>query len=181
MAYDNMFQRYKAGIQNVGSFQVSGHPYITGGVFLPASHGSIRGSGMTVDGDDHPQAKGTFQTIEFPKVTKTITIINTNYFTGTVYNSTLGDGVLHVFFGDGPEAVASATNENGAIAQNHYITLPNTNDSITLDIKTDKVHIVNGATSNSASFQVLAELTLIDTHEMYELTGSGISELTGSA
>lgn len=176
MAYDNMFQRYKAGIQNVGSFQVSGHPYITGGVFLPASHGSIKGSGVVSN-----QAIGTYQTIEFPKVTKTLTIINTNYYTGSVYNSTLGDGVLHVFFGDGPEAVASATNENGAIAQNHYITLPNTNDSITLDIKTDKVHIVNGATSNSASFQVLAELTLIAPSEMYELTGSGISELTGSA
>jgi len=176
MAYDNMFQRYKAGIQNVGSFQVSGHPYITGGVFLPASHGSIKGSGVVSN-----QAIGTYQTIEFPKVTKTITIINTNYFTGSVYNSTLGDGVLHIFFGDGSEAVNSAANENGAIAQNHYITLPNTNDSITLDIKTDKVHIANGAITNSASFQLLAELTLIDTHEMYELTGSGISELTGSA
>ena len=176
MAYDNMFQRYKAGIQNVGSFQVSGHPYITGGVFLPSSHGSIKGSGVISD-----QAIGTYQTIEFPKVTKTITVINTNYFTGTVHNAALGDGVLHVFFGDGPEAVNSSANENGAIAQNHYITLPNTNDSITLDIKTDKVHISNGASANSASYQVLAELTLIDTHEMYQLTGSGISELTGSA
>ena len=172
MAYDNMFQRYKAGIQNVGSFQVSGHPYITGGVFLPASHGHIKNSGMGVDAADNPQAQGTFQTIEFPKVTKTLTIINTNYFTGSVYNSTLGDGVLHVFFGDGPEATQGPF-QNGAVSQNHYITLPNTNDSITLDIKTDKVHIANGATSNSASFQVLAELTLIDTHEMYELTGSG--------
>tara|TARA_Y100001938_G_scaffold150709_1_gene242971 strand:- start:175 stop:720 length:546 start_codon:yes stop_codon:yes gene_type:complete len=181
MAYDNMFKRYQAGIQNVGSFQVSGHPFITGGVFLPVSHGSIKGSGMGVDADDHPQAVGTFDTIEFPKVTKTITIINTNFYTGSQYNSTLGDGVIHVYFGDGGEAHAAAGNQNSAIAQNHYITLPNTNDSITLDIKTNKVHIANGAAANSASFQLLAELTLIEPGEMYELTGSGISELTGSS
>ena len=103
------------------------------------------------------------------------------YYTGSQYNSTLGDGVIHVYFGDGAEAHTTPSNQNGAIQQNHYITLPNTNDSITLDIKTRKLHITNGALNNSASFQLLAELTLIEPGEMYELTGSGISELTGSS
>jgi len=175
MAYEKMFQRYKAGIQNVGSFQVSGHPYLTGGIFLPLTHGSIRGSGKV-----GLEAVGTYETITFPKVTKTITVINTNYYTGSQDNALLGDGVINVYFGGGVEVHSSSVNQLSAIAQNHYITLPNTNDSITLDIKTDTIHISNGAFANSSSYQIIAELTLIDPGEMYELTGSGISELTGS-
>ena len=180
MAYNNMFQRYKAGIQSVGSYQVSGHPYLTGGIFLPLTHGSIRGSGKVANGTGW-QAVGTYETITFPNVTKTITIINTNYYTGSQDNTLLGDGVINVYFGDGAEVHSSSAGENSAIAQNHYITLPNTNDSITLDIKANTIHISNGAFANSSSYQIIAELTLIDPGEMFALTGSGISELTGSS
>ena len=54
------FTKYTAGLQNVGSYQVSGTPWITGSAMLAASF-------ATNDGE---------VAVAFPRVTKAITIIN---------------------------------------------------------------------------------------------------------
>tara|TARA_R110000824_G_scaffold386548_1_gene581515 strand:+ start:158 stop:613 length:456 start_codon:yes stop_codon:yes gene_type:complete len=53
---------YNVGLRNVGSYQVSGHPYITGSTSLGAV--------------------GTTTKISFPFVTKTITVISSGTFGG---------------------------------------------------------------------------------------------------
>lgn len=55
-----MVARYNVGVGNVGSYQVSGTPWITGSAMLAASY-------ATNDGEVK---------VSFPRVTKAITIIN---------------------------------------------------------------------------------------------------------
>jgi len=65
---------YGAGLRNVGSYQVSGHPYITGSTIA--------------DGVEH--------TVSFPYVTKSITVIASGStgdpLIGITFNSTGSDG-----------------------------------------------------------------------------------------
>ena len=183
MAYEKDFRYRKAGLQSVGPYQVSGHPFITGGVFLPATCSTnaaplAPASGRMGGGMGGGNALGVYDTIDFPMVTKTITVINTNYFTGTIDDAQLGDGALAIYFGE--TAFPRPEDDNSPVKQNHYICLPNTNDSVTLDIRCTKMHIANVAPSNSASFQIIAELALINPDEMYAITGSGTTHLTGT-
>tara|TARA_R100000458_G_C8242097_1_gene220869 strand:- start:536 stop:1087 length:552 start_codon:yes stop_codon:yes gene_type:complete len=179
-AYDKDFRYRRAGIQSVGPYQVSGHPFITGGVFLPGSSSTNAApldpsSGRSGVGGN---ALGVFDTIEFPLVTKTVTVINTNFFTGSQDDASLGNGIIGVYFGDTDNA--RPEHPDSPVNQNHYIALPNTNDSLTLDIRCTKMHIANLSQNVSASYQVIAELTLISDAEMYAITGSGTTHLTAS-
>jgi len=178
MAYDKDFRYRRAGLQSVGPYQVSGHPFVTGGVFLPATCSTNILPLASHCGKSGEQAVGVYTTIDFPMITKTITVINTNYYTGTVDEPLLGDGVIGIYFGDTDSPRPES--ENSPVNQNHYITLPNTNDSLTLDVRCTHMHVANLAPSNSGSFQVIAELALIDRDEMYAITGSGTTHLTAS-
>ena len=62
------YHNYSAGLRNVGSYQVSGHPYITGSLLVH---------------------NGQEMKISFPYVTKAVTIINSGSATlYTYFNST---------------------------------------------------------------------------------------------
>jgi len=147
---------YTAGLRNVGSYQVSGTPWVTGSA--------------TLDDDK-------VHRISFPYVTKSITVINPN--------STSGHDIrLHFQSGSGVTA-HTADGETGAqiiadsadvIANNHYSTIPPGNGSVTLNVKCAKIYISNGSGTSSLDYQVFAELTQIPTGSMYALTGSGITE-----
>lgn len=65
MAFTNY--KYGTGLRNVGSYQVSGHPYITGS-------------------DDMGNA-GTEHTVSFPFVTKNVTVIASGTYGAAVENS----------------------------------------------------------------------------------------------
>ena len=103
---------YSSGIRNVGSFQVSGRPFITG---------SFVGSDASLN--VIPQNEQIW--VDFPKTTKTITVWNLDGFSPK--------GVLRVTFAD----TGSMTNypANGC-----YYELAE-NESITLDVKCKKVFL----------------------------------------
>mgnify|MGYP003149547149 CR=1 FL=1 len=70
MAFTNY--KYGTGLRNVGSYQVSGHPYITGS-------------------DDMGNA-GTEHTVSFPYVTKNVTVIASGSSTIKVHFNPTADG-----------------------------------------------------------------------------------------
>ena len=149
------YYKKSVGLRNVGSYQISGTPWITG----------------SADLDD-----GKVHMIEFPFITKSITVINTN--TTTNYD-------LRIHFQSGSATAVTVSGELGAqtiaaaddvIAKKHFITIPPGNSSLTLDVKCSKFYISQNTGNANLSYQVFAELTQIPTSSMYHLTGSGISE-----
>jgi hypothetical protein len=127
---------YKSGLGSVGSYQVSGKPWITG---------------STV-------AAGAEHHIQFPSVAKAVTIINTD---------PTGNDDIRIHF--------NSKTAGNVISGNHYITLANARDSLTLTTKCIEIYISNPSASPSA-YQMIAELTGIGTTEMFVLTGSGLTD-----
>ena len=58
----------------------------------------------------------------------------------------------------------------------HYVTLTEDRDSFTFRCKCKEIYIYNVDASAAGKYELYAELTNIDSGEMYELTGSGITE-----
>jgi hypothetical protein len=127
---------YKVGLGSVGSYQVSGKPWVTGSTIS--------------DGAEHY--------IQFPSVAKAVTVINTD---------PSGDDDIRIHF--------NSTGSGNVIGGNHYITLANARDSLTLTTKCKEIYISNPSASPSA-YQMIAELTGINSNDMFVLTGSGLTD-----
>ena len=154
----------KAGLGHAPSFQVSGRPWMTGSQMEPS---------------------GTV-TITFPSVTKNFTIVNTRHHQG-VANNNIHTGSLAVYFGPPPEVEWNGSNIS-QIYQNHYVMLDGPDDAYTFETKASTVSVTclgfgnfaaglpTQLTGCSGSFRIIAELTGIESDNMYALTGSGIDE-----
>lgn len=142
------------GIRNVGSYQVSGVPWVTG-------------SDEIDDGHVHMVA--------FPKVSKSFTVINTNTGDGEDLRVHFQSGSAAITLPgeSGAQTIAAASD---VIAGFHYITIPAGNASMTFDVKCSRFYISNGSGTNDLDYQILAELTNIPTGSMFHLTGSGITD-----
>jgi len=125
---EKVFEKYHVGLGHVGSYQVSGWPYITG-------------STLAVDAE---------WKIEFPTVTKSITVIQ----------SGSGEGRLHFV----PQAAGKV------VAGRHYISLEADNDSLNINVKCKEMYI---SCIRPGTWEVVAELTSIPTSSMFHLTGAG--------
>ena len=134
------------GINNVGSYQVSGVPWITGSNNLAAS---------------------IQHQIHFPRVAKTITVIA---------NEVAGSEIRVHFNSTGS---ADASGSIDVVNGRHYVALTSDKDSVTLNVKCKEVYIStpSAAGSGARTYTVIAELTQIPRTRMYELTGSGLTEL----
>ena len=144
------FQYKGQGLRNVGAYQSSGHPFVTGSKDL-----------------DHAKV----QMVEFPYVSRSFTVINT---------STTGSIQVHFQSGSTAAPVAGISyaidNSDDVLANNHYITVPAGHSSFTMDVKCRKLYISNRSSIANLSYQVFAELTGIPKQHMYHLTGSGVTE-----
>ena len=145
------------GVRNVGSYQVSGTPWITGSDEIDNGHVHM---------------------VAFPKVSKSFTVINTNSDSAEE---------LRVHFQSGSTAAAALTVPGTTGAQTidgdadviqgfHYITIPAGNSSMTFDVKCSKFYISNASGTDDLGYQVFAELTNVPTGSMFHLTGSGITD-----
>lgn len=138
MAEANYFSGYYAtspGLASVGSYQVSGKPFLTGSVSIAA---------------------GAEEVINFPTVTKSITIINR------------ANPDLRIHF-------APAAGNPNLVNGVHYATLSEQRDSITMNVKASQIFITNIDGGQAGSYEIFAELTGISVSEMFNLTGSGIT------
>tara|TARA_R110002074_G_scaffold392975_2_gene579084 strand:- start:289 stop:726 length:438 start_codon:yes stop_codon:yes gene_type:complete len=145
MSFDDY--KYGTGLRNVGSYQTAGHPYVTG---------------STID-------NGQEETISFPFITKSITVIasgsTSDPLIGITFTST---GSLPGGDGLGP-AKADRTLDG-----KHYITMDSSGDSMTFDVKCKRIFI--HALNATSGYELYASLVNIDTARMYDLTGSGLTD-----
>ena len=128
---------YSAGVSSVGQYQMSGRPFMTGGQVIGT--GPNNGEVM----------------VDFPNVTKSLTVVNR------------GDTTLMVHFD-------TRANAN-VITNHHYMSLPNQDDSYGFDIRSTRVYISQLESSGVGLYELHAELTSIDSFEMHSLSGSGIN------
>jgi hypothetical protein len=131
----NLF--YTAGLRSVGCYQVAGTPYITG---------SSINNGVEIK-------------IEFPKVTKSVTV-------HSLFSSDTTGVDIHF------NSLASGRIADGF----HYKRLSHM-ESFTFNVKCKEIYISNPASGvQPLSFTVVAELTTIPTGSMFALTGSGLTD-----
>ena len=146
-----IFGRYNVGLHNVGSYQSSVKPFITG-----SAH----------------SAANTVHMVEFPSVSKSFTVINTGAVTADI-RVHFQSGSQTAITVPGLTGEIAIANTMDVIAGNHFITVGD-GASVTLDTKCKQFYI--STETADTSYQVLAELTNIPTDRMYHLTGSGITE-----
>ena len=115
--------RYTPGIGHVGSYQVSGRPYITGSAV----------GGLAHNAEDE---------ISFPNVTRAVNVIN------------FGSNAIRVHF--------ASKDTGNTISKFHFVELDSDEDSISMNVKTDKIFISN-VSGGTATYRVIAELTGIPT------------------
>jgi len=120
--------QYTAGLGNAASYQASGSPFITGSASLTG-----------------------VMKIEFPRVTKSITIHEVN-----------NNSQVYFYFHSDATALNKFCIDNSA--QNH--------GPVTIDVKCKEIYI----SGSGIDFCLYASLTGIEAKEMFELTGSGITE-----
>jgi len=141
------------GLRNVGSYQVSGHPYI---------------SGTT------SQANNKTKRFQFEQVTREVTVFNLSTSNNAIK--------VHFASGSGHDfssADTATTNANSDVLSGlHYVPLLK-GESVTFVAKCKEIYVTNdgGATVN---YSVMADLTGINTGSMYHLTGSGLDTTDGS-
>ena len=152
-----IFGRYDVGLHNVGSYQSSGKPFMTGSSFA----------------DDT-----TCQMIEFPSVSKSFTVINTTSNAAIRVHFQSGSGTTAITIPGLPGAQTIASTAD-VIVGLHYITV-GAGSSLTMDVKCKKFYVSGDRGSDTPTYEVFAELTNIPTARMYDLTGSGITTTDGS-
>tara|TARA_Y100000310_G_scaffold321136_1_gene378387 strand:+ start:480 stop:908 length:429 start_codon:yes stop_codon:yes gene_type:complete len=101
------------------------------------------GSGIPYMSGDDALAADTQVAVEFPRVTKSVTVIN----------KAAAD--LRVYFAD-HDAATFGTN---VFDNQHYITLDAANDSVTMHIRCRRVYIHNMDAVAAGSYEVFAELS----------------------
>ena len=184
---------YSVGINNVGSYQVAGAPWVTGAVMHASQH------------------SGSIITYKFPMVAKKIVVkvIPPGFIGGSGVSNITASSAIHVSFGapsDGAGNLRQGLNSFNSIGEgftgshpnppqqilgNHYYTLQyvsgttmagvpliNYGQEMTFDVKSTHVNIATiGSLAGgvTGSFQIYAELTNIPIARMWEPSGSGIN------
>lgn len=124
--------QYKAGLHHVGSYQISGIPYVTGSLTAPTS-------------------SGTPIVVEFPSVTKFVTVTN---------GVAIGGAALRVGY-----------SENGVKTTNFCLVNPQA--SVTYEVRTDKLYILSNGAAITNLVSVAAGLTGIQTDQSLTVIYSG--------
>lgn len=186
------FSRHQASISNVGSYQVSGYPYISGSLATRDS--------------SHQAANAEFHFI-FPRVAKSVTVVFASGSAGDADSGGTSAG-LRVHFhttgavstydaDDNPAGHITATNGVGfdsttasdasrctsaVLKGRHYVELNAVDESITFDVKCTEIFIsradCNGQSAPACTdidFRVIAELTNISVSEFTPMSGSGLT------
>lgn len=186
------FSRHQVSLGNVGSYQVSGYPWITGSL-------------VTQDGSDTP-ALAEFH-YQFPRVAKSVTVIFVSGTAGTAdaNNSSAGlrvhfhtTGAVSAYHADtnpaghitatngtGLDSIADGTRCTSAVLKGrHFIELNAVDESITFDVKCTEIFIsradceTNDQGNSDATdieVRVIAELTNIPVSQFTPMSGSGLT------
>jgi len=151
---------HRPGLGNAAAYQVSGWPFVTGSII---------------------SASVPYVKVTLPSVSKSITVFNRDANDIWPYNQT-GSTTLLLYFGKD----VTGSYPGPQTLYNHVISIP-PSGSVTLDVKCSQFFVAKKNAAMFGAFQALAELTNIDTIDMYQagleansrnrdsiLTGSGI-------
>tara|TARA_R100001126_G_C4787872_1_gene130395 strand:+ start:210 stop:647 length:438 start_codon:yes stop_codon:yes gene_type:complete len=137
---------YSVGLQNVGSYQVSGIPYITGSTTL---------------------GNGAEHEIRFPTVARTVTVMSHTAAPAKIRIH------FHPLTASLAGNHTTTSNVEGGL---HYVELDSDEDSITMNVKCSEIYISAPKDGQgNREYRVIAELTNIPRERMFQLSGSGIS------
>jgi len=141
---------YSPGVNNVGSYQVSGFPYLTGG---------------QVEG-------GMEHEIKFPYVTKNILVMVTGGAGGPlrIHFDSTSSAKGQYSTKDGGDRVLSGY---------HYWELDSKEDTVSMSVKARSLFLSNADTTARMGYRVFAELTTIPTGVLPHHSGAGINETGG--
>ena len=147
------------GLRNVGSYQISGEPWISGS----------EGAGAL-----GKHVASTVKRYQFPFVTREVTVVN--------FTTSQEQNHIYVHFASGSEHTFSSTKEtstynplSNVFQGYHYFSL--SGSSITFRAKCKEIYVTTDARNEDARYRILADLTNVPTGRMYELTGSGHTEM----
>ena len=141
---------YGVGLRNVGSYQVSGVPYMTGSTAMTAQK-TLRHT--------------------LPHVSKSITVINPGTNDIRIH---FQSGSGPTITGDGAGGQGNYDASDDVQGKHHYTTIPASNGSATFDVRVKEIYVTN-PNGSAAKYEIFAELTQIPTGRMFKLTGSGIT------
>ena len=141
------FQIHRSGIGHTAPYLVGGVPFITGS--------------LNMSDDSANEIK-----IEFPLVTRKI----------TVKNMSTDNVGLKVHFAPaeaGKVVYAGDTAPTNVITHYNYVTLDSYEDAVEFGVRCKQIYLTSAAANGK--FELWAELTSIPTSEMFNLSGSGIT------
>tara|TARA_Y100000592_G_scaffold46384_1_gene73618 strand:+ start:6219 stop:6686 length:468 start_codon:yes stop_codon:yes gene_type:complete len=147
----------KVGLRNVGSYMVSGTPWVTGSTSFTAEK-TIQHS--------------------FPNVTKSFTVINKGTVDIIIHFHEGQSQNPHSLSANGVDGVGGAkvfTNTDNYYANKNYITVPANDGAVTLDVKIKVLYLSTPTATTAGAYELYAELTEIPADSMYALSGSGIT------
>jgi len=152
---------YGVGLRNVGSYQVSGEPWVSGTTTQVASR---------------------VKRFIFPRVTREVSVYN------IADGGTEADVRVHFASGSGhnfdtygavntpgADLVTIDTDSNVYVGL-HYVPVP-AGSTLTFRVKCKEIYVAT-TSAGTATYRVMADLTNILTGSMYELTGSGHTAMT---
>lgn len=146
-----MNRKHQAGLHNVGSYQVSGIPWVTG---------------STINGN------ATEHKFEFPFVTQNIKLWNTGSKPCRVHFNTSGDG--EVISAAGHHYIT--LQPSGSVDDS-----TNPRSYLELNVKCKEIFITGiGGAANSTGIEMFAELTGIPADAMFTLSGRGLTTGDGT-
>lgn len=149
-SYFQGFHNRSPGLGAVGSYQVSGHPYITGSTTF-ASNTSVQ--------------------IDFPNVTRRIIVRNTDG-NADIEVSFRPTGSADI--GGIDQVPVSVLSASHGITVKQMTAASGRLSELDMNVKCRRIYITNSS-AEVGSWQLYAELTGIDANQMYELTGSGVT------
>ena len=155
MAYDGFKGRYDVGVNNVGSYQVSGMPYVTSSILVPASN---------TEGKGHTSTTAAAK-VAFPYVTKFVTVRHDP--TGSNYGVGPDNGIMVGFSEAGV-----------AGAPSRFFFELSGSESVTMEIKCTEIYLLScDQTIKEAT--VIAGLTGIRAAHLSGTSGNNYSGSTG--
>jgi len=156
----------QVGLRNVGSYQISGAPWLSGSTAMHShNHQAASGNvGVYRTNGEGTSAKPAEIRVNFPYVTKKFTIVASG-----------SSALIRVHFASMyREDTQGSPKHNNIIERNHFIQLDGDEESLSMDVKCKEVYL--STVNTNSAFQIYAELTNIPTGSMYALTGSGITD-----
>jgi|TARA_E500000305_G_scaffold105686_1_gene103393 hypothetical protein len=145
----SVMANYTAGLNNVGSYQVAGRPYISGS---DAHHGGLE------------------KVYEFPTVTNSIRITNFSSVKKTT------EGLVAADFEEIRVHFNPTGSSSGVIGAAHYQILSGSIREVEMNVKCRRIYVSAPDAGSDRSYRIVASLTQIPAQRMYELTGSGLTD-----